>query len=90
MIGCEECAASRECNGLWNRFDDIKCMYCSARRIQFIGGLPIARSVASERRTKALQEGVAAGHDEAEIRNLVKGPTAYAPLVAAEKKGKKK
>lgn len=85
---CEECAASRECNGLWNRFDDRKCIYCSARRIQFIGGLKIARSDASERRTKALNEGVAAGHDEAEIRKLVKGPTAFAPL--EEKKGKTK
>lgn len=88
MSACDDCAGSRECNGLWNRFNDRKCIYCSARRIQFIGKLSIARSEASERRTKALQDGIAAGHDEAAIRNLVKGPTAYEPL--EDKKGKKK
>ena len=67
------------------------CLHCGARIIQSIGTLQIAASEASKRRTVQLNAWVAFGHSEADIRRLVKGPTAIAPQpkvsVKASKRG---
>lgn len=75
---CELCATAREFPQA-NVMHCPSCIHCGARLIQRIGRLPIAVSEASQRRKAVLTDWVAAGHSEAEIRKLAKGPLALAP-----------
>lgn len=72
MNPCTDCQAARETNGLW-AFHCPTCLYCGARLIQRIGKLPAPRAELSARRKRVLEDWVAAGHSEAEIRALVAG-----------------
>lgn len=85
MTSCTDCCASRATNGLWTRYDSLKCPYCCARLIQQIALLSIARSEATARRKAVLADWIKAGHDEAQIRALVKGPLPLEPVPAAKK-----
>lgn len=57
-----------------------RCIFCGARLIQMIGTFPIAASDASARRKVVLSDWVNYGHNEVEIRRLVKGSTALGPV----------
>ena len=76
---CEECSKARE-NPAWSRFCPT-CPWCGARLIQRIGQLKDRRPAAelTARRRKVLEDWVAHGHAEQQIRGLVKGPPALAP-----------
>jgi hypothetical protein len=56
-------------------------MYCGARLIQRIKRMPgRTNAELSQRMTKVLNDWIAAGHSESEIRALVAGPMAVAPI----------
>lgn len=61
-------------------YDSLKCIYCAARLIQAIGRLPIAQNEAVARRRAVLAAATERGLNEGEIRKLVKGGMALAPL----------
>lgn len=85
---CECCERARKFSG-FNRFSPA-CLHCGARIIQHLGTLQIGRTECSQRRRAALANWLAWGHSEAEIRRLVKGPLAIAPVpVAPPAKAKK-
>lgn len=85
---CACCQASRETNGHYNYFNNRGCLCCSARIIQKIQRLPIAKSDVSRRCKAMLDESVAAGFSEEKIRALAKSSDmAVEPL---EIKGGKK
>lgn len=81
---CWDCKAAKETDGQWRQFDSLKCPYCCARLIQMLGRLNMPQGEApsswrdkiSARRKQALADSVAAGLDEARIRELAKGPLA--------------
>ena len=56
------------------------CLYCGARIIQHLGTLPIPQSECTRRRRNELAIWLEHGHSEAQIRALVDGPLALAPL----------
>lgn len=88
-MACEECTRARASQGHWSMYDNRRCVYCAARLIQAIGKLQIPREDISRRRTVILQESVAAGHREARIRELVKGPLALEPVEKDKEKANK-
>lgn len=63
---------------------DPACTHCGARVIQFLGRLPIPASECRQRRQAMLALWIKHGHDEAEIRELVKGPLAIQPKTGLE------
>ena len=65
--------------GHWRTFDPL-CMWCGVRLIQKLGKLRVTNAEISQRRKAALAVWVAQGHREAEIRELVPGPMALAPI----------
>lgn len=86
---CEECTSAEKTKGLWNRYDNRKCVWCAARIIQAIGCRDVGRDEIARRRTEVLKESVAAGLDEALIRKLAKGPMALEPEPVVVKETKK-
>jgi hypothetical protein len=56
------------------------CLACGVRLIQLLGQLPIPVSECVSRRRAALAVWVNWGHNEAQIRELVKGPMCIGPL----------
>jgi hypothetical protein len=64
---------------------DLKCIHCGARLIQKIGRLPIPQVVATQRRKAVLKDWTEFGHSEAEIRELVAGRMALAPIARERK-----
>lgn len=76
---CTDCNAARESLGAWRMYDPV-CIHCGARLIQAIGKLPLMPSHIKQRRQAVLADWKALGHDEAELRALVAGPPAYAPV----------
>ena len=70
QTGCSTCALA---NPQWPMYDSPKCIYCTARLIQQVGKLrtPTSDEIAARRRV-VLQDAVAFGHSEMEIRRLVK------------------
>ena len=83
---CDTARATKQPGGI---FDSLKCVYCAARILQAIGQLQIAQSEATTRRKFQLALSMKYGLDEAEIRALVKGPMAVAPLPVVEDAPKK-
>lgn len=83
MKPCECCATQRDYPGVTDT-QCPTCLYCGARGIQRIMQLQVSREKKSEWAKAVLNRWVQFGHDEAEIRRLVKGPLAVAP-----KSGKK-
>ena len=55
------------------------CLHCGARLIQSLGRLPIPASECRQRRQAALALWLRHGHNEAVIRELVKGPLPIGP-----------
>ncbi len=77
---CPDCKAAKETNGLWSLFNSPQCPYCTARLIQSLPKLRTPTSAAiTARRRVVLEDAVAYGHQEAEIRKLAKGPMAVFP-----------
>lgn len=56
------------------------CAHCGARLIQCLGRLPIPARECRQRRQAMLALWLKHGHSEAQIRELVKGPLAIAPI----------
>lgn len=84
---CACCQASRETNGHYNYFNNRGCIWCAARILQKIQRLPIARSEASKRCKAMLDESVAAGFSEQNIRAMAKSSDmALEPLPIKERK----
>lgn len=73
---CPNCQAARETDGLSRMYDSQRCIWCTARLIKRIGGLPIAKSEASARMRAVLASATAYRHSEKQIRALVKGSMA--------------
>ena len=63
-----------------HRMFNPACLHCGARLIQRLGKLPRPKDEITARRRQVLADWLAYGHAETEIRNLVKGPTALAPI----------
>jgi len=61
------------------RMFDPACLYCGARLIQFLARLPIGQTECTQRRRAMLALWIEHGHNEQEIRRLVKGPLAIGP-----------
>lgn len=74
---CPSCQAAEETKGLWRQYNSPQCPFCTARLIQQIGKCrsPTSDEITARRRV-VLQDAVAYGHQEAEIRALTKGPLA--------------
>ena len=70
QTGCSTCALE---NPLWPMYDSPKCIYCTARLIQSLDKLrsPTSSGIAVRQRV-VLQDAVAYGHSETEIRRLAK------------------
>lgn len=83
-MSCPDCSASRICTGRHRLFDPC-CLHCGARLIQQIPKFCGTNAEASQRRKAALADWVAMGHDETELRTLVAGPIAYAPVTKEAK-----
>ena len=79
-MNCTDCTATREAPA-WPMHNPT-CLYCGATLIQRIGKYSIPISAATERRRAVLDDWVAHGHDEAQIRRLAKGPLAIEPTKA--------
>jgi len=70
---CSECQ-SITVAPKWNRYDP-SCIYCGARLLRQIGTLDIPKEMIQKRRTKVLTDWVKQGHNEDQIRNLLRsGP----------------
>ena len=68
-----------------------KCIYCGARLIKRIGALLSGdRVMKQQRMRKVLDDWKAHGHDESEIRRLVKEGPLVEPLPVVEEKPKPK
>jgi hypothetical protein len=79
-MACPDCRAARETNGLWAQFNTPQCIFCTARLIQRLPKLRSPSSAAiAARRLAVLQDAVAWGWDESQIRALAKGPMALEP-----------
>ena len=63
---------------MWDQHDPL-CLYCGARLIQRIGRYRIPVSESVERRRTVLADWMAYGHDEAQLRQLAKGPVPQEP-----------
>ena len=74
---CANCITAKGFNGY--RMFNPACIYCGARLIQRLGMFQIPTSECTTRRRAVLADWMAHGHDEAQIRALVKGPLAIAP-----------
>lgn len=87
-MSCECCDASRETSGLWPHFTPA-CLWCGARLIQRIGRMPIPAIAARPRQRAVLDDWVAYGHADAELRRLAKlDELPLAPVELIKKKGK--
>lgn len=76
---CSNCLAARETSGAWRYFDPC-CLWCGARLIQVIPKFSGTHAEATQRRRVVLRDWVAMGHDEREIRELVRGSLAFEPV----------
>lgn len=81
---CECCLAARETTGAY-RYFALQCVWCGARLIQKLGRLSVTQAEITQRRRAVLADWTKYGHSEQEIRELVRGPMAVAPI-AKEKK----
>jgi hypothetical protein len=86
---CEECQSVSE-GPLWNRYDP-SCIYCGARLLRKLGTLSIPKDQIQKRRTKVLTDWVKQGHNESQIRSLVKsGPWQEPPTKTKQDSAKRK
>ena len=76
-MSCDCCTTAKVCQDY--RLFNPACQFCGARLIQRLGTLPIAAAECRARRTQALADWLAHGHNEAGIRALVKGPLSIGP-----------
>ena len=82
---CPCCKAAIETDGHSRMYDSPKCEYCTARLIKRIGGLPIPKSEASARMRACLTDATEYGHNEAQIRIMVKAGPYLAPVANKKK-----
>jgi len=66
------------------RWFNPACLCCGVRLIQHLGTLPISNTECSQRRRAVLDEWVAIGHNEAAMRQLVKGLPCIASLASSD------
>ncbi len=81
---CSDCMAARETSGAW-RFYDPRCVWCGARCLQRIPKFCKTDAETKQRQSRVLTDWVRAGHAEAELRDLAKGPLAFEPVKKGEK-----
>lgn len=74
---CKNCQVAKGFNGY--RLFNPACLYCGARVIQLLGGLPIRATECSQRRRAMLEVWVEYGHPEAKIRELAAGKLCIGP-----------
>lgn len=72
-MSCDQCRAARETSGHHRLFNSRGCVFCAARLIQKIQRLERPRDEIKARCKAALDDSVAAGFDEGEIRKLAAG-----------------
>jgi DNA recombination-dependent growth factor C len=82
---CQECQ-SVTVAPKWNRYDP-NCIYCGARLLRQLGTLNIPKDEIQKRRTKVLTDWVKQGHNEDEIRNLLRSGPWIKPKEKNAKKG---
>lgn len=85
-MACTDCEHALATNGRWVYFNNRVCLYCAARLIQRIQALLIPSAAKNQRSRVILDESVAAGLPEAEIRAMAKD--AAMPADASTKKGR--
>lgn len=78
-MACECCGAARETAGMW-RYYELSCAHCGSRLIQRLGKLQVTAAEITQRRKAVLADWVKYGHAESQIRELVRGPMAVAPI----------
>jgi hypothetical protein len=74
---CTQCNTARDFAAY--RFYSPACIHCGARLIQRLALRDISNAECTALRKVVLADWVAWGHNEAEIRRLVKGEPAIAP-----------
>ena len=79
---CQCCEIARDCPK-YAMFCP-SCIHCGARIIQQLASLPISTSECSARRKAMLYVWLEQGHNEVEIRRLVKGSMALGPEQSTE------
>lgn len=67
MKPCDECAAARETQGLWQRYDPA-CLWCGARLVQAIGRCGVSSDRVKQRRLRVIADWAAHGHDRESLR----------------------
>jgi hypothetical protein len=82
---CQECQSVTEAPK-WNRYDP-NCIYCGARLLRQLGTLNIPKDEIQRRRTKVLTDWVKQGHNEDQIRNLLRSGPWIKPKEKNAKKG---
>lgn len=82
---CPDCYAARETAGHHRLFNPA-CLFCGARLIQAIGKVGNTNAEISQRRKAVLADWMAAGHAEAEIRELARAQSMA--VEPAKKEGK--
>lgn len=85
---CNDCQAATITQGCWLTYNSPACIFCSARLIQQLPKLrtPTTEQIAARRRA-VLQDAIAYGHNELQIRQLAKSKTLC--VQPQEVKGKK-
>ena len=86
LTSCDDCRAAVRTNGAWNRFNPGLCLYCAARQVQHIQRFNLPREVKSARMTAALNSALKYGHNEKEVRALVRGDMAVSPAAKTDVK----
>lgn len=86
LESCEDCRSAVRTNGAWNRFNPGICVYCAARQIWFVQRFNLPIEQRSARSTALLKQAVRYGHDEKQIRALVKGDMAVDPAAKQDVK----
>jgi len=69
---CTDCNAAKQTDGKWTRYNTPQCIHCTARLIKRIGAYPIPASEAHARQLAVSRDAIAYGHQNKEIRRLVK------------------
>lgn len=84
---CPDCSAAAETKGHWRQYNSPGCLYCTARLIQQLRDIRATSAGIAARQRAVLEDAVALGHSEEEIRALAK----FTELVLqpAEEKRKK-
>lgn len=85
MTNCPNCQAARETDNQSRQYNSPQCEYCTARLIKTIRGLAVARSMAAARMSAVLADAIGYGHNELQVRSMVKAGPYLAPVSIKKK-----